>query len=178
MNILLVNVPYTLVKIELCPLEQVSLDTLRLISLLEAQHHEVNFINMRSKDKYLWKKRKGGLLSTSELQMLIASKTQLFLINNLKELGNKIHQIWLVCNFSFSPYTYDIDIIKSLVSISKKYLADAKIKVGGTFINLFPEFLNGLDIDKFYFDNHEISKYKPKLSVLKDEGYGLFQLTK
>lgn len=177
-NIILVNVPYTLVSIALCPLEQVALETLRFITMMRTNGSEIRFVNLRSKEKFLWKRRNAGRSSEKTLQMQIASKTQRFFIHHLKEASPYLDAIYIICNFSFSPYLYDKEVVESIVSMSRHYANQAEVKIGGQFINIFPEFAADLNLETFPFDTDEIKHWKPSLAALRDEGYGLFQLTK
>jgi len=184
-KIFLTNIPFTYIDFKLCPLEQVSIDTLRLINCLEDHGNDVTFADMRSKQKFSWKTRNAGVGSGKKLQMSIASKPQHFLINRLKQTLDKIgeknrglDEIWIICNFSFSPYLFDIDVIQSTIDICRKIAPGVDIKLSGAFADLFAEFLSDLNLEKADIHYDSISKYPPQLSMLKDTGYGVFQLSK
>jgi FMN-dependent NADH-azoreductase len=180
-HILLINIPFTFVETKLCPLEQVSIETLKLISMLK-DDNEVSFINMRSKGSFTWKSRSAGIKSDKVLQMSIAAKSQQYLINNIRQLEKKPNLILIICNFSFAPYTFDMDAIKSIISICEQVLPNVSMNICGSFIDLFPdianELKNDLKLDKLEIDNSKLDKYKPDLYSLGKEKYGLFQLVR
>jgi len=184
-KIFLANIPFTYMDFKLCPLEQVSIDTLRLINFLEDHGNEVIFADMRSKQNFSWKTRTAGVSSKKKLLMSVASKPQHFLINTLKqslvqsgEKNRTLDEIWIVCNFSFSPYLFDIDVIQSTIDICRQNAPGVDIKLCGTFADLFSDFLSDLNLKTADIKSEDIYKYPPKISILKDKGYGLFQLSK
>jgi FMN-dependent NADH-azoreductase len=178
-HILLVNIPFSFVQIKLCPLEQLSIETLKLISMLK-QDNEVSFINMRSKGSFAWNIRRAGIDSGTKLQMSIAAKSQQYLIKNIRQLEVKPDLILIICNFSFSPYTFDLEAIKSIANICRQTLPDIPVKICGGFIDLFPDIVkelkNDIDIEKIEIDGSNTDKYTPDLSCMAREKYGLFQL--
>jgi len=163
MKLALVNVPFTFVNEKVCPLEQVSIETLKAITHFK-KTHDVKFINMRSKDSFAWMKRDAGEDSKKKLQMMIASKPQSYLRDNLKEF--KPDRIIVICNFALAPYTFDTEVIKSVIRIAEKYCKD--VQIGGEYIDLYPKYSCGLKTVNLNFED------KPDIN----NEFGLFQLTK
>ena len=135
-KVAVIAVPFTFAGAPLCPLEQVSIETLRFISYLKAGGKKVSFINMRSKERFLWKTRKGGLRSGADISMGICSRPQEFLKTEL--LKDRPGEVLLWCDLPFSPYTFDLDVIASLKKTCLEALPSARVRVGGAFWDIFP----------------------------------------
>lgn len=177
-NIVVVNVPFTFSEKELCPLNQVSIDTLKLINFLKSRNNKVDFVNMRSIERYKWKKKIGGLNSGKEIQMHICSKKQNYLFEKLSGLKN-IEKIIIDLNFSFSPYLYDFDVIRSIIQICQRCHPRAEINFFGNFFEYFKEnLINEFNVSLSEISTVDIEESTPDFSYLKDEDYGLFQLNK
>lgn len=175
-NIAVVTVPFTYSDRPLCPLEQISVGTLRFVSMLKEQYSDVRFINMRSEKGYLWRNKKAGLNGKANVQMFIASKPQKYLQEQLS-LRPALHKILLWCDFSLSPYTFDMDAIKSLYNLCKTAQPSAEVLVGGDYFNLFPEAAKKENYKILNVSGETLKNYPPDIKSSLGENYALFQLS-
>ncbi|MCR4819939.1 MAG: NAD(P)H-dependent oxidoreductase [Elusimicrobiales bacterium] len=174
-TITVVAVPFTFSENPLCPLEQLSLDTLRFITFLKQQKKEVSFINMRSKERYLWRKLSGGRSGRKQIPFFIAAKP--LKTFNEKLLSYNPSEVLLWCDFPLSPYLFDMDVIKTLIEASKETVPNADIKLGGSFFRLFPKEAAKLGLELYSADISKIHNCQPDLDASLDENYGLFQIS-
>lgn len=176
-GLVVVAVPFTFVDRALCPLEQVSSETLRFIGMLRAGGGSVRFINMRSTEKYLWKTRKAGLGRGVDVKMAVCSKPLDFLEKELAA-APPTAEILLWCDFPFSPYIFDIDVIRSLMKVCRAALPGAAVKVGGAFWEMFPGQAATEGFEVYRLAEGAVDAFEPDLEASLKEPYGLFQLSK
>jgi len=175
-RVAVIAVPFTFAGAPLCPLEQVSIETLRFISYLKAGGKRVSFINMRSKERFLWKSRKGGLTSGAEIRTALCSKPQEFLEAEL--LKGRPEEVLLWCDLPFSPYTFDLDVIAALKKLCLKALPGAHVLTGGAFWEIFPGQAARAGFELFSLEKDAADAYPPDFGAIAGEPYGLFQLAK
>ncbi len=173
------NVPYVYVEEDLCPLYQVSLDTLRIVTLLKKHGNAVTFINLRDTDTFSWKSRRAGLEGRTELPMLTNARPRKYMAARLLEMKPKPDEILIVCNLALAPYTFDLDMIAQIVKVCRKIHPQATLKLGGDFIDFFGEYVREGSIDHDGFIGFgDLDAFPPDFSVEKLWKYGLFQLTR
>ena len=172
-----VAVPFTYADLPLCPLEQVSIETLRFVSWLKARGRQVRFINLRSREDFVWKARGAGLRGGVKVPMYVRSKPQDFLRGELLR-GPRPDEVLLWCDFPFSPYTFDLDVVRSAAGVCREALPGAEVKVGGAFWDLFPGEAAAAGLDRFRLPPGAADAFPPDEGAARGEPYGLFQLAK
>jgi len=131
---------------------------------------------MRSKERYAWRVRKGGLRSTIPVRMEICSKPQDYLSGRLLEKPYP-ETVLLWCDFPLSPYTFDIGVIKSLAGVCRTALPGAEIMVGGAFFDIFPKQAVAAKMKIYRADAEAVRDCEPDMEASLGEDYGLFQLS-
>ncbi|MBM3254636.1 MAG: radical SAM protein, partial [Candidatus Omnitrophica bacterium] len=112
-----------------------------------------------------------GLEGKAKAQMSVAGKPKKYLIEELNKLSRQPDEIWISCSF-----TFDYEIVYSIIKTCKLIYPSSIIRVGGDFIRLAPELARKLNVD--YCDGRieEADLCLPDFSVRGEWEYGLFQL--
>lgn len=182
-KIVFISVPPTFVEERLCPLGFIPIGILKIISFLKKRNNETVFINMHSgviedrsmatnKPRTVWKNKRMGLNGSRYATMSVEGKDTLFLEEQLRNLPFKPDEIWISCSFSF-----DYDLVKEYVDISKKLYPSTKTVVGGDFARA------GYGVGRMTGADEvcetripEADSCLPDFSCVDEWGYGLFQL--
>lgn len=182
-GIIVVAVPFTFSEKPLCPLEHITLDTLRLITWLKDAGNDVHFVNMRSKEHFFWKNRSAGINGKAEINMQIASRPQEYMREELLKYENA-DKILLVCDFPLSPYIFDTDVIRSLSNLCVRTIHGAEVYVCGSFFRIFPEAAKKTGLPVYEADFEQIRLCQPDIdasvsSCANSDGQklGFFQLS-
>ncbi len=178
-NVLIMEVPFTYVDKALCPLYLISVETLKLISFLKSLDNDISFIDTRLNNKFMWRKKKAGISGKKELQMHIQTISQIELKEKIRNLKKTPDEILLLAYLPFAPYTFDSEVIDSLIEICHSMLPGVDVKLGGDFIRLFPNFTDELKQEIILLDKiSNIDSFKPDFSVKETWTYGVFQIAK
>ncbi|OGS11521.1 MAG: hypothetical protein A2234_11305 [Elusimicrobia bacterium RIFOXYA2_FULL_58_8] len=176
-RVAVVTVPFTFTDKVPRELGQVSIETLRFISYLKACRNQVVFVNLRTAEKFLWKTRRAGRTSTAKIKMGVFSRSQEFLRAELSR-GAVPQEILLWCDFSFFPYTFDLDVIRSVREICRDVCPGSRVRVGGVFWDIFSAQAAAEGFEVFSAGEGAADAYPPDFSVVSGGAYGLFQLAK
>lgn len=177
-NILVINVPFSFVDYRLCPINQVSIETLKFISFLK-QNNTVEFIDMREGEIYSYGIRSLGIKNFFDRKILIQSLSKSKFIQKINELlFSKISKIIIVAQTLSAPYIFEVNFINRLIVILKSFFNDISIEITGNFVKLFPGALKQITAKYSAIMFQNFDDLIPDFSVKKEWKYGLFQLTK
>ena len=73
-SVVFLNTPFTYEETPLCPLNIMSVNTLKLISFLKNKGNTVRFINMRSSESYAWMDLPAGRDGKASVSMRVMGK--------------------------------------------------------------------------------------------------------
>lgn len=179
-NIAFISVPPTFVEETRCPLGIIPIGVLKIVSLLKEQKNNVEFINMHAGLFTLfdeiphskWKMKRMGLRGSRHAEMCVAGKGLDYLEEKLRELSFSPDEIWISCSFSF-----DYDLVKEYVDISRKIYPNAKISAGGDFARAGHGIGQMTGADEICEGRiAEADACLPDFSCVPEWKYGLFQL--
>lgn len=182
-KIAVISTPPTFVGERLCPLGIIPIGVLKIVSMLKKHGNDTVFINMHSsvvEDRELvanvpateWKLKRMGLGGSRTAMVSIEGKDKVFLEQELEGLPFSPDEIWITCSFSF-----DYDLVREYVELSRRIYPKAKISVGGDFARADSGVgrLCGAD---YVCDTRlpEADSCLPDFSCVDKWDYGLFQL--
>jgi FMN-dependent NADH-azoreductase len=171
-TLVFLNTPFSYVETPLCPLDIMSVNTLKLISYLKKRGNDVHFINMRSRESYQWKEVSAGRDRAASVHMRIMGKPRRYLLDRLQGMAQSPDEIWISCVFSF-----DYEIVLEMIDVCRSVFPTAKIVVGGDFIRNAPELVAELPAIVYAGRIEEADLAEPDFSVIDNWEYGIFQLT-
>lgn len=169
--IIFLNTPFTYVDYPLCPLNLMSVNTLKLISFLKNKGNQVYFINMCSDETHFWKDKSAGRDGNVTLAMSIMGKPRWFMVEELKKIGEAPDEIWIS-----GVFTFDHEVVKAIIDTSREIFPRAKIVVGGDFVRSAPALAAGMKVIACPDRIKEADLCEPDFSVQTNWDYGLFQL--
>ncbi|MCP4665544.1 MAG: hypothetical protein GY849_04180 [Deltaproteobacteria bacterium] len=180
-KVIVINIPFTFAETDalLCPLDQVSIETLKTIAFLRKTGARVAFINMRADNMHIWREKPAGKNGKGVVPMMVSSAhSRASLRRELKKQAGP-DEILLLCNFTFSPYLFDEELINTIIAVCESVFPDALIRIGGNFIQTYPDFVRQIKAGETFFpDPAEVDACLPDFSDMIHEDYGLFQLVK
>lgn len=169
-NIVLIDTPHSFIGKYPCP-NQLHIGLLQIISFLKKRSNNVFFINMCSNEHYLWKEKPAGVEGATHIRMSIIGRNRSYLIETLDSISFKPAEIWISCSF-----TFDYDIVESIIKACRSRFPYAKIIVGGAFVRVAPILAEKLNVRYYEGRIEEADVCLPDFSVKEDWNYGIFQL--
>lgn len=171
-SLVFLNAPFSYEDTPLCPLDIMSVNTLKLISYLKNQGNSVHFINMRSRESYHWKEASAGRDGAATVSMRIMGKPRRHLLDELNKMAASPDEIWISCVFSF-----DYEIVLEMIDVCRSVYPKTTIVVGGDFIRNAPELVAKLPVAIHDGRIEEADLAEPDFSVMENWEYGIFQLS-
>ena len=171
-NLVIINTPFSYEEVPLCPLDIMSVNTLKLISYLKSLNNNVAFINMRARESYFWKEASAGLDGSATVMMRIMGKSRQHLLEMLKGLNTVPDEIWISCVF-----TFDYEIVLDLIDTCRIVFPETKIIAGGDFARGAPELASRLSVEVYTERVEGADLAEPDFSVMDGLKYGIFQLS-
>lgn len=171
-RVLFINTPFSYSETPLCPLDIMSVNTLKLISYLKSRGNHVDFINMRARESFHWKDVSAGRNGAANVSMRIMGKPRQYLVNELNQLTAPPDEIWISCVF-----TFDYEIVLEMINSCRSLYPEATIVTGGDFVRNAPELVERIPAIVHSGRIEEADLAEPDFSVNEIWKYGIFQLS-
>ena len=171
-SVVFLNTPFTYEETPLCPLNIMSVNTLKLISFLKNKGNTVRFINMRSSESYAWMDLPAGRDGKASVSMRVMGKPKWYLREELQKLTSPPDEIWISCIF-----TFDHLVVREMIEVCRAVYRDVKIVLGGDAVRTAPELAATLPVVVYSGRFEEADLAEPDFSVMEQYSYGIFQLS-
>ncbi|MBT3217615.1 MAG: hypothetical protein HN348_00855 [Proteobacteria bacterium] len=169
-NIVVANSPFGFVKRFLCP-STLSVGTLKLISFLKSCGNNVVFINMRSGDRFVWKKKRAGREGSVEVQTHLLGRPKTHFEESMDELPWAPDEFWFT-----HPFSCDHEVVESLIRTCRGRFPNVTIRAGGDFVFAAEPLSADLGVQYCHETLPQADNFRPDFSVIDVWDYGLFQL--
>lgn len=170
-KIFFLSAPPTFSGARLCPLEQVPIGALKLVSFLKRRGNEVVYLDMHSGEPSPWKLKPAGRGGGEKRLLYVMGRPPDRLESGLDGLDLSPDEIWISCTFSF-----DLDLALEYAEVLRRRFPGARMRLGGDAVRNIPasEIPGGIEV--FTGRIPEADAGVPDFSVRKKWEYGLFSL--
>lgn len=171
-KVVIVSTPPTFTGERLCPLDQVPIGVLKLVSFLKNLGNTVRYVDLHDGIARPWKLKPAGRRGDSSRLVRVMGKTAPLLERELKALDLVPDEVWLSCTF-----TFDLDLAFEYLEVLRARWPGARLVLGGDSVRNGGAPPPPAGAEVFTGRIPEADVLAPDFSVRKKWGYGLFSLS-
>ncbi len=171
-KIVLVSTPPTFTGSRLCPLEQVPIGALKLVSFLKKRGNTVRFLDMHGDKPSPWKLKPSGLGGGGLKLLNVMGRPVRYLERLADGLDLAPDEVWISCTF-----TFDLDLAFEYAEIFRRRFPGARLLLGGDAVRDPGAHRVPAGLEVFSGRIPEADAAEPDFSVRKKWKYGLFSLS-